>query len=278
MTVDTLRMTEVYTVRPRRYRSIFISDVHLGYKGCRADSLIQFLKSVKCEYLYLVGDIVDVWSMKKSLFWPQQHNNVLRILLGKAKKGTKIIFIPGNHDEMFRDYGGQVFGNVAIHNQYIHTTSDGKRLLLLHGDEFDNVVACSKLLAYIGTVIYDSMLWVTVYINHFRRLFGWPHWSLATYVKTRLKNAMNYIESFEAASIHEARRQNVDGIVCGHIHHASSKIIDDIHYYNTGDWVESSTALVERHDGQIELMHWNEHAIEKKLVSSTKTSSAQKAA
>ena len=271
-------MTDVYTVYPMHYRSIFISDVHLGYKGCRAESLSHFLKAVKCDNLYLVGDIVDVWSMKKSMFWPQEHNNVLRILLGKSKRGTKIIFIPGNHDEMFRDYDGHAFGNVVIHTQYVHTTADGKRLLLLHGDEFDSAVACSKFLAYIGTLIYDSMLWVTVYINRFRRLFGWPHWSLATYVKTRLKNAMSYIESFEAAAIHEAKKQNVDGLVCGHIHHSSSRKIDGKYYYNTGDWVESSTALVERHDGYIELMHWNEHTKENKLEPSSKTSSAQKVA
>ena len=271
-------MNEVYTVRPLRYRSIFISDVHLGYKGCRADSLSHFLKSVKCDYLYLVGDIVDVWSMKKSLFWPQEHNNVLRILLGKSKRGTKIIFIPGNHDEMFRDYDGHSFGNLHIHNQYVHTTADGQRLLLLHGDEFDSAVACSKLLAYIGTVIYDSMLWITVYINRYRRLFGWPHWSLATFVKTRLKNAMNYIESFESAAIHEAKCQGVDGVVCGHIHHASSKKIGNFYYYNTGDWVEGSTALVENHNGKIELMHWNELAKQIKSVPSSGNSSTQKAA
>ena len=278
MATDTLHMTDVHTVHSMQYRTIFISDVHLGYKGCRADSLIQFLKAVKCDHLFLVGDIVDVWSLKKSLFWPQAHNNVLRILLSKAKLGTKKIFIPGNHDEMFRNYDGHSFGNLHVHNQFIHMTADGKQLLLLHGDEFDSAVACSRFLSYLGTLIYDTMLWITIYINRFRRLFGWPHWSLATYVKTRLKNAMNYIASFESAAIHEAKRQGVDGVVCGHIHHASSKKIDDFYYYNTGDWVESSTALVERYNGEIELVHWNELAKDIHSVKVPRKPSAQKAA
>lgn len=251
-------MSPVYTMRPRRFRAIWISDVHLGFKGCRADYLLDFLKSTESEYLYLVGDIIDIWNMKKGLYWPQEHNNVIRTILGKAKHGTRVVYIPGNHDEMLRDYDGMVFGNVTIARQAVHTTADGRRLLMLHGDEFDGAVKCSRLLAMLGCQVYDWLLYVNRMVNHLRRRLGFPYWSLASYLKHKVKNAVNYISRFEEAVAHEAVHQEVDGLVCGHIHRAEMRELNGVLYCNDGDWVESCTALVERHDGTLELLHWSE--------------------
>ena len=251
-------MSNVHTLRPQHYRSIFISDVHLGFRGCQADFLLDFLHSTQCDYLYLVGDIIDVWNMKHGLYWPQAHNNVVRSILGKAKHGTKIIFVPGNHDEVFREHAGMVFGNVSIEGKTIHTTADGMRLLVIHGDEFDSVVRCSKWLAKLGSHAYDVLLSMTQTLNGLRRRFGMGYWSLAAYLKHKVKNAVNYISNFEEMIVHEAKKQEVDGLVCGHIHHASMRKIDDLLYLNCGDWVESCTAMVEHFDGRIELLHWTD--------------------
>lgn len=251
-------MGPVYKMRPQRFRAIWISDVHLGFKGCRADFLLDFLKSTESDYLYLVGDIIDIWNMKKGLYWPQEHNNVIRTILGKAKRGTKVIYVPGNHDELLRDYHGLVFGNVTILNEAIHTTADGRRLLMIHGDEFDSVVKCSKLLALIGCQAYDWLLYVNRLVNHLRRYLGFPYWSLAAYLKHKVKNAVNYISRFEEAVAHEAVKRGVDGLVCGHIHRAEIANFDGILYCNDGDWVESCTALVEHHDGALQLLRWSD--------------------
>ena len=252
-------MDKVVTMQPQRYRTIWLSDIHLGYKGCKADFLLDFLRSTECEHLYLVGDIIDVWAMKrKGLFWPQTHNNVIRTILGKAKHETKVVFIPGNHDEIFRDYNGLVFGNVEIHNNYIHTTADGRRLLLMHGDEFDSVIRCSRLLAYLGDYAYDFLLYINRWVNFLRRKLGAPYWSISSYLKHKVKNAVNIISNFEQAVAHEAKRHNVDGLVCGHIHHAEISQINDVLYCNDGDWVESCTAMVEHHDGSLEIIHWSD--------------------
>ncbi|HEX3845934.1 MAG TPA: UDP-2,3-diacylglucosamine diphosphatase [Steroidobacteraceae bacterium] len=249
-------MVERSTTLPMRMRSVFISDIHLGFKGCSADLLLDFLHSVEMETLFLVGDIIDVWSMKKSMFWPQSHNNVLRTILGKAKRGTKVIFIPGNHDEVFREFDGAVFGNLEIHREYVHRTADGRRMLILHGDEFDSVVKCSPWLAKLGSNIYDLLLAANPYINWVRRKFKLPHWSLAAYLKNKTKTAVQYIGSFEEAVATAARKRGVDTVVCGHIHRAEIREIDGIRYCNDGDWVESCSSLVEDMNGQLRLIDW----------------------
>ena len=243
----------------RKYRSIWLSDIHLGSRGCNADFLLHFLNSVECETLFLVGDIIDLWSMRrKGFYWPQKHNNVIRSILGKAKKSTKVIYIPGNHDEDFREFDGTVFGNVEIHNRYIHTTSDDKRLLMLHGDEFDSVVRCSRLVGYLGDAAYDFLLGMNRFVNYFRRKLGFPYWSISAYLKNKVKNAVNVISRFEQAVAYEAKRSNVDGLVCGHIHHAEIRNIGGVLYCNDGDWVESCTAMVEHDDGKLEILHWSD--------------------
>ena len=239
-----------------KLRTVFISDIHLGFKGCSADWLLDFLHHVEMDTLFLVGDIIDVWSMQKSMFWPQSHNNVLRTILGKAKRGTKVIFVPGNHDEVFRDFDGAVFGNLEIHREYIHEGAGGRRILVLHGDEFDSVVKCSPWLAKLGSNIYDVLLAANPYINWVRRKFGLPHWSLSSYLKQTAKTAVQYIGSLEDAVAQAARKRGVDTVVCGHIHRAEMRDIDGILYCNDGDWVENCSALVEHEDGRLETLSW----------------------
>ncbi|MGD8743650.1 MAG: UDP-2,3-diacylglucosamine diphosphatase [Granulosicoccaceae bacterium] len=252
-------MTAMHRGSTRKYRSIWLSDIHLGNRGCKADFLLHFLHSVECENLFLVGDIIDMWSMRrKGFYWPQKHNNVVRSILGKSKNGTKVIYIPGNHDEDFREFDGTVFGNVEIHNRYIHVTADNKRLLMLHGDEFDSVIRCSKLVGYLGDTAYDFLLYINRWLNVFRRKLGFPYWSISAYLKHKVKNAVNVISKFEQAVAYEAKRSNVDGLVCGHIHHAEIRHIEGVLYCNDGDWVESCTAMVEHEDGKLEILHWSD--------------------
>jgi UDP-2,3-diacylglucosamine pyrophosphatase LpxH len=239
-----------------RIRSVFISDVHLGFRGCSAELLLDFLDHVEMEHLFLVGDIIDVWSMQKTMYWPQSHNDVLRTILGKAKRGTKVIFVPGNHDEVFRDFDGAVFGNLEIHREYIHEAADGRRMLVLHGDEFDSVVKFSPWLAKLGSNIYDVLLAVNPYINGARRKFGLPHWSLSSYLKNKAKKAMQYIGSFEQAVAQAAAKRGVDTVVCGHIHRAEMREINGVLYCNDGDWVESCSSLVEDMNGTLRLIDW----------------------
>ncbi len=242
----------------RRYRTVCISDVHLGFRGCSAEHLLDFLRSTECEYLYLVGDIIDIWSMKKRPFWPQTHNDVVRTILGKAKHGTRVIFVPGNHDEFLRDYDGMVFGNISIADRTVHERADGRRFLVLHGDQFDAVVRNSKALALIGSALYDWLLTANRLINFVRRKLGFPYWSLSAFLKHRVKNVTRYISNFERAVAYEASRIGVDGVICGHIHRAEISSIGDVVYCNCGDWVESHTALVEHPDGTFELLHWSD--------------------
>ncbi len=239
-----------------RVRTVFISDIHLGFRGCRADLLLEFLHHVEMDCLCLVGDIIDVWSMKKTLFWPQSHNNVLRTILGKSKRGTKVVFVPGNHDEVFREFDGAVFGNLEIHRQYIHRGADGRRMLVLHGDEFDSVVKCSPWLARLGSGLYDGLLAINPHVNRVRQLFGLGHWSLSSYLKSKAKSAMQYIGSFEDAVAAAARRAGVDAVICGHIHRAEIRDIGGVLYCNDGDWVESCTSLVEDSNGHLRLIDW----------------------
>ncbi len=237
-------------------RSVWISDIHLGFRGCSADLLLDFLHHVQCDYLYLVGDIIDVWEMNKRVFWPQEHNNVIRTILGKAKHDTKVIYIPGNHDEILRDFDGAVFGNVEIRTEAIHTTADDRRLLILHGDKFDCVVKHSPFLAKVGGRLYDYLLRANHWVNLARRKLGFSYWSLAAFIKHKVKNAVQFISDFEEAVAREALEQGVDGVVCGHIHRAEKSKINGVDYYNCGDWVESCTALVEHPDGTMEIIHW----------------------
>jgi UDP-2,3-diacylglucosamine pyrophosphatase LpxH len=252
-----------------KYRSVWISDVHLGFRGCRADYLLQFLHSFECEHLYLVGDIVDIWSMKKEPYWPQEHNNVIRTILGKAKHNSKVIYVPGNHDELLKDYAGMAFGNVEIRSKIVHTAADGRRYLVLHGDQFDGLVMSSKVLGIIGSRIYDLLLRLNHYVNFVRRKLGFPYWSLAGYLKHKVKNAIQYINNFEEAVAYEASRSGVQGVICGHIHRAEISQIHGVSYCNCGDWVESCTALVEHADGSMEIMNWVDRA--KQLTTNLET-------
>lgn len=250
----------------RRYRTLFVSDLHLGTKHCRADMFLDFLKHTECETLYLVGDIVDNWALKRHWQWRQAHNDVIQKLLRKARKGTRIVYIPGNHDEQFRDFCGQEFGAVAVRRRDVHTAADGKRYLILHGDEFDGVVLYANWLAHLGDVAYTAAIRVNTLFNAFRRRFGLPYWSLSAYLKRRVKRAVEFIGNFEAAVVREARKEEVDGIVCGHIHTAEFREIDGIIYCNDGDWVESCTALGEHADGRLELIDWSAEMARRKAV------------
>jgi len=254
-------MNHVYPMRPPRYRTIWISDVHLGSRGCKAAYLLDFLRSTECERLYLGGDIIDLWAMSRSrLYWPQDHNNVIRTILGKAKHDTHVVYVPGNHDEHFRTYDGMVFGNLEIRNSFVHETADGKRLLLLHGDEFDAVIRCSPLIGVIGDIAYGNLLRLNHLVHQVRKRFGMPYFSVAAHLKHRVKNAVNMISRFEEALSREARRRGVDGIVCGHIHHAEIREVGGVLYCNSGDWVESCTALVEDLDGRLQILHWSDQS------------------
>ena len=241
-----------------RYRTIFISDLHLGTAGSNATMLLDFLKRHECETLYLVGDIVDGWQLRKGWYWPQAHNDVVRAILKMAKHGTRVIYVPGNHDEHFRDYVGLEFGGIELLDDDIHTTADGRRLLVIHGDQFDNVVLYHKWLAFLGDGAYTLLLKSNRWVNRVRRLFGLPYWSLAAHMKKRVKNAVSFISRFEEVVAHAAGERGVEGVVCGHIHSAEIRQFGDVTYYNDGDWVESCTALVEAADGSLSIIDWAE--------------------
>lgn len=242
------------------YRTIFLSDVHLGTKACQAEFLLEFLKVTEAETIYLVGDIVDGWRLKKTWYWPQAHNDVVQKLLRKARKGTKVIFIPGNHDEFAREFIGTSFGDVPIVKDAIHEAADGKSYLVIHGDEFDVVVRHAQWLAHIGDWAYVTLLAANTWLNRARRRLGLTYWSLSAYLKHKTKRAVEFIGRFEEALADEARRREVDGVICGHIHTAEQKMMGDVIYCNDGDWVESCTALVEHFDGRMEIVTWTDMA------------------
>jgi len=242
----------------RRFRTIWVSDIHLGTRGCNAEMLVDFLKSVECDTLYLVGDIIDGWRLKKGWYWPDAHNEVIRRILKMAHRGTRVVFVVGNHDEMLRDYAGLTFGGVELLIEAIHATADGRRLLVTHGDAFDAVVLYHKWLAYLGDHAYELVMRLNVVFNICRRRLHLPYWSLSAYLKKRVKNAVSYIGRFEEAVAHEAVMRGLDGIVCGHIHSAEIRDIAGITYYNDGDWVESCTALVEDRLGNMRILDWAE--------------------
>ena len=239
-----------------RFRTIFISDIHLGTPGCKADFLLDFLRHTESETLYLVGDIVDGWRLKKNWFWTQAHNDVVQKVLRKARKGTEVIYVPGNHDEFARDFLDQEFGQIKVVRDAIHETFDGRKFLVAHGDECDGVMIYAKWLAVLGDAAYGTALVLNTWFNLARRRLGLPYWSLSKYLKHKVKNAVQFISNYEHAMARLARERGADGIICGHIHHAEIREIDGILYLNDGDWVEGCTALVEHFDGRWEVLHW----------------------
>ncbi len=242
--------------QPRCVRTLFVSDLHLGTRGAQAEMFLDFLKHHQADTIYLVGDIVDCWRLKRGWYWPQSHNDVVQKLLRQSRKGVRIVYVPGNHDEVLRDYTGTHFGGIEVVHRAVHTTTEGKRFLIIHGDEFDVVVRYAKWLALLGDWAYVFALMLNTYFNVARRKLGFGYWSLSAWLKLKVKNAVNFIGEFENAVSDEARQSRVDGVICGHIHHASDRPIGDIRYLNCGDWVESCTGLVEHHDGRLEIIDW----------------------
>jgi len=240
----------------RRLRTLFISDVHLGARGCQADKLLDFLRWHEADSIYLVGDIVDGWSLRSGWFWPQSHNDVVQKLLRQARKGVRIVYVPGNHDEFLRDYCGTHFGGIEVKESAIHVGADGRRYLVIHGDHFDLVVTQARWLALLGGKAYDWAIVANRLFNAMRRRLGFPYWSLSQWGKLKVKNAVNYIGDFEKTLAVEAQRQDVQGVICGHIHHAAIHDHLGIRYVNCGDWVENCTAIAERHDGHLEIIRW----------------------
>jgi UDP-2,3-diacylglucosamine pyrophosphatase LpxH len=248
--------------RTRQHRTIFISDTHLGTRGCKAEALADFLHHNSCDTLFLVGDIVDGWRLKHRWFWPDAHNRVLEQILHKIDIGTRVIYVPGNHDEVFRDYCGREIAGVELIHEAIHETADGRRLLVIHGDQFDGVIAYARWLAFLGDWAYTRALEMNELCAWVRKAAGLPYWSLSAYLKQKVKNAVEFICRFETAVIAEARQRGVDGVVCGHIHHAAIRHVDGILYLNDGDWVESCTALTEDACGNLEILRWAPSAAE----------------
>jgi UDP-2,3-diacylglucosamine pyrophosphatase LpxH len=240
------------------YRTVFLSDTHLGTRGCRSDFLAHFLGSFTCENMFLVGDIIDGWRLRTSWYWDEMHDEVVRLLLRHAAEGARVLYIPGNHDEMLRPWlsMGLELGGVRFADEAVHETRAGQRLLIIHGDQFDSVVRHARFMALLGDKAYVASLNLNRWFNVARRRLGYPYWSLSQWAKRQVKEAVKAVDRFETALTSEARRRGLDGVVCGHIHHAEMRTIDGTLYINTGDWVESCTALVEHHDGRLELIDW----------------------
>jgi UDP-2,3-diacylglucosamine pyrophosphatase LpxH len=253
---------------PVHVRALFISDVHLGTRTARAEELLDLLRCCEADVVYLVGDIIDFWRVRRGPIWPQSHNDVLQKLMRKVRKGTRLVLIPGNHDEGLRDYAGMQFGGVEIHRDCVHTTAQGRRYVIMHGDEFDMVVRTAKWLALLGDRGYELALWLNNPLNWVRRHLGLGYWSLSAYLKNRVKKAVAFIGAFEEAVAAEARRREADGIICGHIHHASDRTFEGVHYLNCGDWVESCTAIVETHAGELRIIRWEDRPFELHQVGS----------
>jgi UDP-2,3-diacylglucosamine pyrophosphatase LpxH len=243
---------------PKHYRTIFLSDIHLGTRGCKAELLLEFLDRHDCDQLFLVGDIVDGWRLTRNWYWPGTHNQVLQKFLAMARDGTRVVYIPGNHDEIARDYHRLTIGDVVILRDAVFECADGRKFLVIHGDEFDGVVKYAKWLAYLGDAAYNAALSLNNWYNLVRRRLGYPYWSLSAYLKLKVKNAVEYIDNFEAALTEEARRRGLDGVICGHIHNAEIRDLGGITYCNDGDWVESCTALVEDEAGHLSILRWAE--------------------
>jgi len=242
----------------RRYRTIFISDLHLGSPGCKAECLHDFLRHVDSDYLYLVGDVVDGWRLSKRWFWPERHDEILHGLLARARRGTAVVYLPGNHDEALRKLIGRTLGGVRFLQDVVHRTADGRRLLVTHGDAFDGVCKDMRWLARLGSIAYDAALAVNTGVNRVRRWLGLGYWPLSAFLKAQVKAAVNFVERYEQTLAAEARRRAVTGVVCGHVHKPEMRVIEGVEYFNDGDWVESCSALVEHMDGRLELLHWAE--------------------
>ena len=238
------------------YRTLFVSDVHLGKRGCQAELFLDFLRCNDADTIFLVGDMIDGWALRKGWYWPQSHNDVVQKLLRKARKGARVVFVPGNHDEFARDYLGMTFGGVEVADTAVHRLGDGRRVLVIHGDQFDIVVAHARFIALLGDWAYELALSLNHWFNRARRALGFPYWSLSAWAKLKVKDAVSYIGAFEATLAEEARRRGCDGVVCGHIHHAVIREIGGMTYVNAGDFVESCTAVAEHEDGRLEILHW----------------------
>jgi UDP-2,3-diacylglucosamine pyrophosphatase LpxH len=260
---------------PKRYRAAWISDAHLGTRGCNATALLDFLRENDSDTLYIVGDLIDIWSLRRAVYWPQQHNDVIQKILRKARKGTRVIYIPGNHDELVTSFCG-TYGNIEISERAIHVTATGERILIIHGHELDAVVQNVKWLAFAGDLGYQFLLSLNPIINFIRRRFGLGYWSLSAYAKQTVKDAVSFIDKFEAAVAHYAERYHVDAVLCGHIHSAAIREFGRIAYYNCGDWVESCTALVEGDDGMMSLVNYRSHGASGHAVTPTTDSARSK--
>lgn len=248
----------------RRYKTIFISDLHIGSTQCQADTLLDFLKHNESETLYLVGDIIDFWALSKRVYWPRDHNTIIQKILRKARHDTKVIYVPGNHDENVREYDEHVFGDIEVRNSIVHTTVDGKRFLVVHGDEYDTIAKYHQWIAKLGSKGYDFLLEVNRAVRAVRRVMGiQSHFSLAAYIKFKVKNAVQFISDYEQSIVMTLKDEGLDGVICGHIHHAEIKQMDGFLYVNTGDFVESCTAIVEHDCGRLELIRWDPSLISK---------------
>ncbi|MXP10880.1 UDP-2,3-diacylglucosamine diphosphatase [Pseudoblastomonas halimionae] len=247
-------------IERRQFRTIWISDVHLGTKGCNAELLIDFLDHTDSETIYLVGDIIDGWRLKKKFYWPPEHNDIVWRIMKRARRGTRVVYIPGNHDEMFRQFTGLNFGGVEIRRAAFHDTADGRRLMVLHGDEFDTVMLAHRWLAFVGDAAYHVMMRLNGWVATVRQMLGLPYWSISKAAKHKVKNAVEFIGRYEEVVARAAAQRGVDGVVCGHIHTAEHRTFafhgDDIEYWNDGDWVEGCNALVEHADGRMEILDW----------------------
>jgi UDP-2,3-diacylglucosamine pyrophosphatase LpxH len=241
---------------PVRLRTLFVSDVHLGTRGCQAERFLDFLAHHDAETIFLVGDIIDGWRLKRSWYWPQAHTDVIQALIRKARAGTRLVYVPGNHDEFLRDYTGLSFGEIEVVDNAMHETANGLKLLVIHGDQFDVVVRWAPWLSALGASIYNLTLAANAVVNRVRRWIGVGYWSLSDWTKQKVKNTVNVIGDYESALVKEAERVGADGVICGHIHHAAIHDEFGIRYVNTGDWMESCTAVAEHHDGRLEIIRW----------------------
>ncbi len=241
-----------------RVRSVFISDVHLGHRGSRANELLAYLAEVDARNIFVIGDLVDFWALGNSVCWPQAHQDVLRTLVERARSGVRVFYIPGNHDEAAREFAGMNICGIEVRRQHVHVTADGRRMLLLHGDEFDAAVRCGRWRVILGSVIYSIALRINHLVYLARRAIGLGEWSLTAWLKRQVAGARAYIALFEAAAAERARRESCDGVVCGHIHHAAVREIDGVLYCNDGDWVESCSSLVEGMNGKLSLVYWSD--------------------
>ena len=250
-----------------RVRSIFLSDIHLGTRACQAERLVEFLREHAAEHIFLIGDIVDFWAMSRSICWKPSHNTVVQKLLRRARRGERVVLIPGNHDEALRDYCGVVFGDIEVASELVHETADGRRFLLIHGDQFDQVTRHHRWVAMLGDRAYDLLVRLNCWFSWGRRKLGISgYWSLAGYAKRKVKTALNFIFDFEASAVHQARERGLDGVICGHIHWATIREIDGLQYVNCGDWVDSCTAIVEHFDGTLELVSWGSPLPQRQLA------------